>query len=112
MKLKLPHKIYNLDMELPLDKRREVIDVMFLENVKFHEETMTVEDYLYYTFQKPNTIIILDIIGYYLTKENKNLEVLSNTKQKEMIEGSKRHTTFSGMGYDNQVAVGIIDIDD
>ena len=55
----------------------------------------------------------MDIIGYFLTKENKkDLEVLSNTKQKEMINGSKRHTTFSGMGYDNQVKVGLIDIED
>lgn len=112
MKLKLTHKTYNLDMDLPLEDRIPVINKILNEKIEFHEEIMSVEEYFRHTWNKQNTKISLDIIGYYLTKEDRNLDVLSVKKQLEMHNGSKRHTTFSGMGYDNQVAVGLIDIDD
>lgn len=112
MKLKLPHKTYDLDMALSVEDRMIVINELLREKIEFHAETMTVEEYFRYTWDKSNSKICMDIIGYYLTKEDRKLEVLSNDKQKEMLKGSKRHTTFSGMGYDNQVAVGLIDIDD
>lgn len=112
MKLKLTHKTYSLDMELPLESRIPIINNILNENIEFHEEMMTVEEYFRHTWNKQNTKISLDIIAYYLTKEDRNLEVLSVKKQLEMQNGSKRHTTFSGMGYDNQVAVGLIDIED
>lgn len=112
MKLKLTHKTYNLDMDLPLEDRIPAINKILNENIEFHEEIMTVEEYFRHTWNKQNTKISLDIIGYYLTKEDRDLEVLSVKKQLEMQNGSKRHTTFSGMGYDNQVAVGLVDIED
>lgn len=112
MKLKLTHKTYDLDMELPLENRIPVINNILNESIEFHEEAMTVEEYFRYTWNKQNTKISLDIISYYLTKEDRDLEVLSVKKQLEMQNGSKRHTTFSGMGYDNQVSVGLIDIED
>lgn len=112
MKLKLPHKIYDLDIEASIEDRMTIINGILSEVIDFHEESMTVEEYFKYTWDKQNSRICMDIIGYYLTKENKNLDVLSNFKQKEMLSGSKRHTTFSGMGYDNQVEFGLVDIDD
>lgn len=112
MKLKLTHKTYNLNMEIPLTDRIPVINKILNESIEFHEEVMTVEEYFRHTWNKQNTKIALDIIGYYLTKENRDLEVLSTKKQLEMDTGSKRHTTFSGMGYDNQVAFGLVDIED
>lgn len=112
MKLKLPHRDYELDMEAPLDERKKHTDKILGDKIEFHSVTMTVEEYFRHTWNKQNTKIALDILGYYLTKEDKNLEILSNTKQKEMIKGSKRHTTFSGMGYDNQVKVGLVDIEE
>ena len=112
MKLKLPHKTHILDMCLPLDNRVQVINKILLEDIEFHSEVMTVEEYFRYTWNKQNTKISLDIIGYYLTKEKRELDILSTKKQLEMETGSKRHTTFSGMGYDNQVSIGLIDMDD
>lgn len=112
MKLKMTHKTYNLDMELPLQDRVKAINDLLGEDIIFHEEVMTVEEYFRHTWNKQNTKISLDIIGYYLTKENRDLEVLSTKKQLEMETGSKRHTTFTSMGYDNQVALGLVDIED
>lgn len=112
MKLKLPHTTYNLNMDLELEDRIPVINDILAEEIEFHSETMTTEEYFRYTWDKQNTKIALDIIGYYLTKEKRNLEILSTKKQLEMETGSKRHTTFSGMGLDNQVKVGIVDIEE
>lgn len=112
MKLKLPHKTYNLDMNLKVEERLNTVNKILKDKIKFHSETMTVEDYFHYTFKDDRSKQLMDIIGYYLTKEDKKLEILSNNKQDEMLNGSKRHTTFSGMGYDNQVAIGLIDIDE
>lgn len=115
MKLYLPHREVDLDTTLSFDGRNEVIFGILAEEIVFHEQTMTVEEYFRYTWEKQPSKISMDIIGYYLTKNNfegEDREVLSNKKQKEIRKGSKRHTTFSGMGYDNQVAVGLIDIDD
>lgn len=112
MKLKLPNKDYELDMSVSIEERLITINNILETSISFHELDMSIEEYFRVTWDKPNTKVCLDIIGYYLTKENRNLSVLSNVKQKEMIKGSKRHTTFSGMGYDNQVAIGLIDIDE
>lgn len=112
MKLKLPHKTYNLNMDLELEDRIPIIDSILEDKIVFHSETMTTEEYFRHTWEKSNTKICLDIIGYYLTKEKRNLEILSTKKQLEMDTGSKRHTTFSGMGLENQVQVGVIDVED
>ena len=112
MKLKLPHKTHNLDMDLDLEDRIPVINDILEDEIVFHSEIMTTEEYFRHTWEKQNTKIALDIIGYYLTKEKRNLEILSTKKQLEMDTGSKRHTTFSGMGLDNQVAIGLVDIEE
>lgn len=115
MKLYLPHKEVTLDTSLSFPERNKFVSDLLNEELEFHEENMTTEEYFRVTWEKQHTKVCLDVIGYYLTKNNfdgEDREVLSNAQQKEMREGSKRHTTFSGMGYDNQVAIGLIDIDD
>lgn len=119
MKLYLPHREANLDTSLAFSDRNDIIYKLLNESTGLHDnenDVMTVEDYFRFTWNKQPTKVSMDIISYYLTKnnteENEDKEVLSNVKQKEMLKGSKRHTTFSGMGYDNQVAVGLVDIDD
>lgn len=115
MKLYLPHREVDLDVNLSFTERNEKIFEILAEEIVFHEETMSVEEYFRYTWEKEPSKVSMDIIGYYLTKNNyegEDREVLSNKKQKEIRKGSKRHTTFSGMGYDNQVAVGLVDIED
>lgn len=115
MKLFLPHREVTLDTNLPFMERNEVIHNLLKENMTFQEITMSVEEYFRYTWDKETSKVSMDIIGYYLTKNNsqgEDREVVSNGKMKEMRKGSKRHTTFSGMGYDNQVSLGLIDEDD
>ena len=112
MKLRLPHKTHNLDLKMETDDRLALINRILTEEINFQDQTMTVEEYFSHTWDKQNTKVALDIIGYFLTKEDKKLEILSNSKRKEMENGSNRHTTFSGMGIENQVAVGLVDIDD
>jgi hypothetical protein len=115
MKLYLPHREVNLDASLSFDERNKVIYKLLEEEIEFHEEIMTVEEYFRYTWNKQPSKISMDIIGYYLTKNNaegEDRDVLSVKKEKEIRKGSKRHTTFSGMGQDNQVKVGLIDLED
>lgn len=110
MELILPHRAVTLNQELDFNERNQAIFALLDETIQFHENSMTVEEYLRHTFNKQNTRAILDMIGYYLTKNNlgeesdskRDKEVLSITKQEEMETGSKKHTTFSSMGTENQ----------
>lgn len=112
MRIELPHRNVNLDASLSPTEKLEVVYKLLDEDIVFHDETMTLEDYFRFTFEIQSSITAMDIISYYLTKENRVLEVLSTKKQEEMRKGSKRHTTFSGMGYADQVRNGVIDSDD
>lgn len=112
MKLRLPHKNYDLNLSDDIEDKMSIVNSILQEKIYFHENEMTVEEYFSTTWDKENTKVALDIIGYYLTKENKDLTILSNTRRKEMENGSDRHTTFSGMGIENQLAIGLIDEDD
>lgn len=112
MKLKLSHKTYDLDVELSEQERMKVINNILIDKIEFHEETMTVEEYFRYTWNKQTTKTCIDIIAYYLTKENRNLDVLSKTKENEMIKGSKRQVPFTSLGVNDAVQIGIVDVDD
>jgi hypothetical protein len=116
MKLKMPHKTYILDFDLSIEKRLETVNNILSDTIDINDTKMTVEEYFRETWDvlshKDTTLFYKEVIGYYLTKEKKDLSTLSRDKLKEMSRGSKRHTTFSGMGYDNQIAVGLIDIDE
>lgn len=130
MKLKLPHGEIFLDSELPFETRKQEVDKLLASKIVFQSETMTVEEYFRHTWEKSPTKTCMDMIGYYLTKNNRSEEeleadkkeddknykedkyVLSNKKTKEMQKGSYRHTTFSSMGIEYQTMMGIDDIDD
>lgn len=112
MELLLPHRKVGLDTSLNLKERKVFIDSLLEEEITFHSQTMTVEEYFRYTWNKNNTKTCLDIIGYYLTKVEKDLEILSHTKEKEMKNGSKRHTTFSSMDMESQQDLGLIEKDE
>lgn len=115
MKLYLPHREADLSVSLGYNERNELIHSILEEKLDFHEEVMSVEEYLRRTWNRDSSKVLMDIIGYYLTKNNfegEDREVLSNGKVKEMKKGSKRMTAFSGMGLDNQVGFGVVDADD
>src|SRR5699024_1925954 len=112
MKLQLPNKTYDLDMSIPLENRILEINSILEEKVEFHNSTMSIEEYFRETWDNQGTKMCMDMIGYYLTKVDKDLSTMSNKKVEELERGSNRHTTFSSMGYENQVDVGVIDPDD
>lgn len=115
MILKLPHRKVSLDVGLSIEKRKQVVENILQEQIEFYNQQMTVEEYFRKTWYKSPTKTCLDIIGYYLTKDNtstEDKEILSNHKQKEMEKGSKRHVTFSGLSKKNAVRLGISDFDD
>lgn len=109
MKILLPHREVNLDSSLNTQKRKLFIDALLAEPIEFQSQTMSVEEYLRFTWDKNNSKKIMDIVAYYLTKEEKDKAILSKKKEEEMKRGSKRHTTFSSMGAENQEALGLID---
>lgn len=131
MIIKLPQEDYFLNSELPFCKRNEEVNNLLLKKIEFYSETMTVEEYFRITWEIPESKKCMDMIGYYLSKNNRSEDeleqdradndgkdskedkyILSNKKIKEMQKGSKRHTTFSSMGIEYRAMMGIDDIDD
>lgn len=112
MEILLPHRKVELDTSLTFEERTKVINSLLNEVIDFHAQSMTVEEYFRFTWKKNSTITCMDIIGYYLSKEEKDLTILSQKKENEMAKGSKRHTTFSSMGKENQQQYGLIDLDE
>lgn len=111
MKLILPHRKANLDSSLPVEEKKIVIENLLKEKIEFHSETMTLEDYLTLTWKKENSMRIMDMIGYYLTKEEKNLDIISRDKEKEMnrghYRGEKRYTSYSNLSTENKEKLGL-----
>lgn len=112
----MPHKTYELDFSLEDEERMKIVNGILSDVIGFNGEEMTVEDYFIETWDvlsyKDTTLYYKEVLGYYLSKEERDLSVLSRDKMKEMNRGSKRHTTFSNMDYKSQVGLGIIDEDD
>ncbi|EON72845.1 hypothetical protein [Lysinibacillus sphaericus] len=93
MKLQLPHRMVELKLDLPIEERVQYISFM-LENEKivYQGEEITLELYFSITSHAYNTIILLDMIGYYITKgyftkaelllEEENLKFIKETKKR------------------------------
>lgn len=107
MKILLPHKTVSLDSSLSIEEKKKVVESLLSEEMEFHAETMTLEEYLSLTWKKPNSKVIMDMLAYYLTKEEKNLEILSHKKENEISKGSERHTNFSSLSKDDKELLGI-----
>lgn len=95
-----------------MQQRKQVIETLLAEEIEFHAQTMTLEEYLRFTWTKQTSKFIMDMISYYLTKEEKDKEVLSTKREEEMSKGSKRHTTFGSMGQENHIKFGLSDSDE
>lgn len=107
MKILLPHLTVNLDSSLNFAQRKQVIEHLLIEEIEFLAQTMTLEEYLLFTWEKQKTKVILDMFAYYLTKEEKNLEVLSHKKVKEISKGSERYSNFSCLSEEDKEQLGI-----
>lgn len=107
MKVLLPHRTVSLDSSLEPNDRVKVIETLLKEEIEFHSETMTLEEYLTFTWKKQNSKVIMDMFSYYLTKEEKNLEVLSHSKEKEISKGTKKYTNFSNLSEDDKELLGL-----
>lgn len=130
MKILFPHREVNLDIDSrtapPIEERKKIVNSILIEKIEFHNQVMTVEEYLTHTWEKQSTKAILDMIGYYLTKDSftedqkndtnyfgeeikEDRFILSNRSIEEMEKGSKRHTTISSMGQENHFKLGFED---
>lgn len=130
MKILFPHREVNLDIDSrtvpPIEERKKIVNSILIEKIEFHNQVMTVEEYLTHTWEKQSTKAILDMLGYYLTKESftedqkndtnyfgedikEDRFILSNRSIEEMEKGSKRHTTISSMGQENNFKLGFED---
>lgn len=107
MKILLPHKTVSLDTSLPIEEKKKVVESLLAEKIEFHAETMTLEEYLVYTWDKQNSKVIMDMFSYYLTKEERNLEILSHKKNNEITKGTDKYTYFDNLSEKNKEALGI-----
>ncbi|MFJ7648602.1 hypothetical protein ACIQ1H_13650 [Lysinibacillus sp. NPDC097279] len=93
MKLQLPHATVELNINLPIKERVQYVSFM-LENEKvvYKGEEISLELYFSLTANTYNTLILLDMIGYYITKgyftkeelllEEQNLIFIKETKKR------------------------------
>ncbi|MFJ7731158.1 hypothetical protein ACIQXF_04615 [Lysinibacillus sp. NPDC097231] len=93
MKLQLPNTIIELNLELPIvDRVQYIQSILENEKIVYRGEEITLEIYLSSTSQTHNTIILLDMLGYYMTKgyftreelllEEENLNYIKETKKR------------------------------
>ncbi len=95
MKLQLPHRMVELNLDLPMEERVRTIRFM-LENEKviYQGEEIPLEFYFSITSHTHQTLILLDMIGYYITKgyftkaelllEEENLKFIKETKRRNL----------------------------
>ncbi|MFJ8086905.1 hypothetical protein ACIQ7N_01625 [Lysinibacillus sp. NPDC095746] len=93
MKLQLPNAVIELNLDLPIEDRVQYIR-SFLENERiiYRGEEITLEIYFSITSHTRNTIILLDMLGYYITKgfftkeelllEEENLKYIKEAKKR------------------------------
>ncbi|WP_144787008.1 hypothetical protein [Lysinibacillus fusiformis] len=69
MKIQLPHTIIELNLELPIEERVLYIQsILENERIIYGGEEISLEIYLHITSQAHHTIVLLDMLGYYMTK--------------------------------------------
>lgn len=122
MKLKVGEKYtYYLSDSLSVDERLDEINKLLKAEVEFDDLTFTIEEYFKHTWDKPNTKIGLDIIGYYLSKKpdqngTHDQEILSKNQEKELVKGvykgEARYTNFSDLNSEDQLNFGFRDYED
>ena len=100
---------YSLDSSLSIEAKLQAVTNLLQSTLEFHDSIMTVEEYFVHTWDKPNTLKAMDLLAYYLTKEDKDLSTLSRKRMREISRGSERHTTITSMGMENQIRLGMID---
>lgn len=94
MKLQLPNSIIELRMELPIEDRVQYIQSLLeKETVVYRGEKITLDDYFSITAQTYHTIIILDMLAYYITKGyfTRDELLLEQENLTFMKEAKKRH---------------------
>lgn len=93
MKIQLPNTIIELNLELPIEERVQYIQsILENEKIVYRGEDISLEIYLTATSQVHHTIVILDILGYYMTKgyftkeelflEEENLKYIKEAKKR------------------------------
>lgn len=97
MKLQLPHKIIELNFNLPFEERIQYIkSLLENEEIIYLGKKITLDLYFSVTSQNYHTINLLDMMGYYITKgyftkeelllEEENLDYIKEAKKRK-----KRH---------------------
>lgn len=128
MKIKIDHKtMFILDDKLEPNERLKEVNKTLQTVIDFDGDKMTVEGYLYYTWDKPLSRNIMDAIGTYLSKmpEQNGKEdkyVLSKNKKLEMNKGIKRikkdgqniyvkspYRNFTYLSLEEKREIGILD---
>lgn len=94
MKLQLPHTIIELNLELPIEERVQYIrSILDNEKIMFRGEEISLKMYLTATSQAHHTIVLLDMLGYYITKGyfTKEELLLEQENLQYIKEAKKRH---------------------
>lgn len=117
MKIKIANQYtYNLDLNLSMEERLIAINVILKEEISIGNGKISIQDYFLETWDKNNTRTCLDIIGYYLTKENHNKrddsDIISRRKYREMVNWNDRYSVFSDLSIKDQLQFGFKDYED
>lgn len=116
MKIKLPHRTLFFteeDKMLSGEQKVEKVNEILNENVMYKGNRITLEDYLGETFDNPSTMVIMDMLSYYITKvHRKKEEIMTRETFGNMEKGDGRTFPVSSMNANESSERGLIDTED
>lgn len=95
MEITINNQSFYFDSTSDMDIRKKSVEDFLATKIDLAIGTMTVEEYYSYTWEKQNTKISLDRIGYYLSKMpeqdgKKDNSILNPSKELEMQHGIRK----------------------
>lgn len=113
MKIILPHKTLRITekqkMMSDVDKVKFVNDLL-QEEVEMHGQKTTLEMYLYETFNNPTSIVVMDMLSYFIAKEHRKYQDIMTRKTiRKMQRGDGRTINFTNLKYSDKIGMGLID---
>lgn len=116
MKIKLPHRVLRLteeDKMLPDEDKVALVNSILQEDVSYRGESISLEDYLSETFDNRTSIVIMDMLSYYITKKHRERQdIMTRETMGKMQKGDGRTANFSNLRYSDRVSMGLVDDDD
>lgn len=113
MKIQLPHRVLYLteeDKMLSGADKVKLVNCVLNENIKINNVDTTLDLHLHETFNIQRSIVIMDMLSYFITKEHRaRQDIMTRETIKKMQQGDGRTVVFSSLNYSDKVSMGLVD---